>query len=213
MKVLGYILLSTTLIAGPVSAEIKTETSSTLPATELTNSANVTATVSKPTLLAQETQQETQFVPAQVQSPTTETTEPAEPAAAQEQSGFNPGTVARSAFTSSIEDREPVDTLQQMNAVEQKVYFFTELRDMEGQTATHRWELNGDVMAEVAFEVKGSRWRVWSSKNLQPEWVGEWKVSVLNSANDVISETSLNITAETGGETAPAAPAAAESKI
>ena len=212
MKVLGYILLSTTLIAGPVSAEIKTETSSTLPATELTNSANVTTTVSKPTLLAQETQ----LVPAQVQSQTIETTEPAEPAAAQEQSGFNPGTVARSAFTSSIEDREPVDTLQQMNAVEQKVYFFTELRDMEGQTATHRWELNGDVMAEVAFEVKGSRWRVWSSKNLQPEWVGEWKVSVLNSANDVISETSLNITAETGGETAPAAPAApaaAESKI
>ena len=209
MKVLGYILLSTTLIAGPVSAEIKTETSSTLPATELTNSANVTTTVSKPTLLAQETQ----LVPAQVQSQTIETTEPAEPAAAKEQSGFNPGTVARSAFTSSIEDREPVDTLQQMNAVEQKVYFFTELRDMEGQTATHRWELNGDVMAEVAFEVKGSRWRVWSSKNLQPEWVGEWKVSVLNSANDVISETSLNITAETGGETAPAAPAAAESKI
>lgn len=209
MKALGYILLSTTLIAGPVSAEVKTETSSTLPAAELTNSANVTTTVSKPTLLAQETQ----LAPAQVQSQTTETTEPVEPAAAQGQSGFNPGTVARSAFTSSIDDREPVDTLQQMNAVEQKVYFFTELRDMEGQTATHRWELNGDVMAEVAFEVKGSRWRVWSSKNLQPEWVGEWKVSVLNSANDVISETSLNITAETGGETAPAAPAAAESKI
>jgi len=205
MKKLGYIIISTALIVGPVSAEETTEATSALPATELTNTVNVTTT--EPVQLAQETQLEATQVPSQ----TMETTEPA--AAMEEKSGFNPGTVARSAFTSSIEDREPVDTLQQMNAMDQKVYFFTELRDMEGQTATHRWELNGDVMAEVAFEVKGSRWRVWSSKNLQPEWTGEWKVSVLNSANEVISETNLNVTSETGGETAPATPAPAESKI
>lgn len=207
MKKLGYIIISTALIVGPVSAEETTEATSALPATELTNTVNVTTT--EPVQLAQETQLEATQVPSQ----TMEKTEPA--AAMEEKSGFNPGTVARSAFTSSIEDREPVDTLQQMNAMDQKVYFFTELRDMEGQTATHRWELNGNVMAEVAFEVKGSRWRVWSSKNLQPEWTGEWKVSVLNSANEVISETNLNVTSETGAETAPApaTPAPAESKI
>ena len=199
MKFLGFVFLTTTLMVGPVSAEEKAA-STTLPATELTNTGNATNTAS--TVLAQETQPQTQ--PPQ---------QNAAAAPMAEQSGFNPGTVARSAFTSSVEDREPVDTLQQMNAMEQKVYFFTELRDMEGQTATHRWELNGDVMAEVAFEVKGSRWRVWSSKNLQPEWVGEWKVSVLNSANEVISETSLNVTAVTEGETAPATAAPTESNI
>lgn len=175
MRTLGYLFLSTMLIATSVSA--------------------------------QETQMET--TPAQ--APTMEHTETT--ATMEEQSGFNPGTVTRSTFTSSIADREPVDTLQQMTAMEQKVYFFTELHDMEGQTATHRWELNGEVMAEVAFEVKGSRWRVWSSKNLQPQWVGEWKVSVLNGANEVISETSLNVTSVTESETAPASAAPAESKI
>ena len=205
MKKLGYIIISTALIVGPASAAEKTETPSALPATELTNTVNATTT--EPVQLAQETQMEATQVPSQ----TMEKTEPA--AAIEEKSGFNPGTVARSAFTSSIEDREPVDTLQQMNAMDQKVYFFTELRDMEGQTATHRWEFNGDVMAEVAFDVKGSRWRVWSSKNLQPEWAGEWKVSVLNSANEVISETSLSVAPVTGGETAPATTAPAESKI
>lgn len=130
-----------------------------------------------------------------------------------EQSGFNPGIVARSAFTSSIADREPVDTLQQMNAGEQKVYFFTELQDLEGQTVTHRWELNGEIMAEVAFEVHGPRWRVWSSKNLQPEWVGEWKVSVLNGANEVISETSMNVTSVTEDVPSPATAAPSETKI
>ena len=205
MKTLGCILLSTSLIVGPVSAGEMTETPATLHATELTNNVNTTAT--EPTLLAQETQVDS----TQIQSQTMEKTDAV--AVSQEQSGFNPGTVARSAFTSSIDDREPVDTLQQMNAMEQKVYFFTELRDMEGQTATHRWELNGDVMAEVAFEVKGSRWRVWSSKNLQPEWVGEWKVSVLNSANEVISETTLNVSSAMEGETTPAPAAPAELKI
>ncbi len=199
MKSLGFVFVTITLMVGPASAEDKAA-SSTLPATELTNTGNATNTAS--TVMAQETQ-------PQSQSP--QQNEVAAPS--EEQSGFNPGTVARSAFTSSVEDREPVDTLQKMNAMEQKVYFFTELRDMEGQTATHRWELNGDVMAEVAFEVKGSRWRVWSSKNLQPEWVGEWKVSVLNSANEVISETSLNVTAVTEGETAPATAAPTESNI
>ena len=205
MNKLGYIIISTALIVGPVSAAEKTKASSALPATELTNTVNATPT--EPVQLAEETQVE----PTQVQSQTMEKTEPA--ATVEEKSGFNPGTVARSAFTSSIEDREPVDTLQQMNAMDQKVYFFTELRDMEGQTATHRWEFNGDVMAEVAFDVKGSRWRVWSSKNLQPEWVGEWKVSVLNSANEVISETVLSVAPVTGGEPAPATSAPAESKI
>ena len=146
-----------------------------------------------------------------MQSPTMEAAETTQ--ALEEQSGFNPGTVARSTFTSSIAEREPVDTLQQLKAMEQKVYFFTELRDMEGQTATHRWELNGEIMAEVAFEVNGSRWRVWSSKNLQPQWVGEWKVSVLNGANEVISETSMNVTPATEGETAPATEVPAESNI
>ena len=205
MKKLGYIILATTLIVGPVSAEEKTEASSPLPATELTNTVNAATT--EPVQLAQETPAEA----TEGQAQTMEKTETA--AAPQAQSGFNPGTVVRSAFTSSIDNREPVDTLQQMSAMEQKVYFFTELRDMAGQTATHRWELNGEVMAEVAFEVNGPRWRVWSSKNLQPEWVGEWKVSVLNSANEVISETSLNVAPASETETAPATPAPVESNI
>ena len=155
-----------------------------------------------------------QETPAQT---TTEQAPPVETAEAtpqpEEQSGFHPGSVTRSAFTSSILDREPVDTLQQLNAGEQKVYFFTELQDMEGQTATHRWELNGEIMAEVAFEVKGPRWRVWSSKNLQPQWSGEWKVSVLNSANEVISETTMNVISGIETETAPATAVPPESKI
>lgn len=112
-----------------------------------------------------------------------------------EQSGFSRGSVVRSVFTSSIEDREPTDSIKELNTNSDKVIYYTELRDMAGQTARHRWEFNGEVMAEVEFNVGGSRWRVWSSKSFVPGWTGEWKVSVLNGANEVISEDLLSYTA------------------
>lgn len=132
----------------------------------------------------------------------------------QEQSGFSRGSVVRSAFTTGIDNREPTEDLQNLTNENGKVMFFTELRDMSGQTALHRWEYDGKVVAEVEFNVRGPRWRVWSSKNLQPQWTGEWKVSVINGAGETISEKNLNINmAEAKPATAsePAASTEAES--
>lgn len=128
-----------------------------------------------------------------------------------EQAGFSTGSVVRSAITSSVENREPTDSLENVSSDQNQLYFFTELRDMSGQTAKHRWEYGGKVMAEVEFNVKGPRWRVWSSKSFVPGWTGGWKVSVINGAGDVISEK--NFTYETAAvEQAepPAAPAATQ---
>jgi hypothetical protein len=194
MHKLGSIIFTATLITASVHAEETMQQQSALPDTQLSSETN-------PATETTQMQQETEL---ESTSPQVTSEETAAGSTLEVQTGFNPGTVARSAFTTAIADREPVDTLQTIEAVEQMVYFFTELLDMQGQTATHRWEYNGEVMAEVIFEVKGPRWRVWSSKNLQPEWLGEWKVSVINGANEVISESTLNIIAATATESAPA---------
>jgi len=120
-----------------------------------------------------------------------------------EQSGFSRGSVVRSAFTREIAEREPTENLQKLTNENGQVKFFTELRDMSGQTAIHRWEYDGKVVAEVEFNVKGPRWRVWSSKSLDPKWTGDWKVSVLNAAGEVISEKNLSIDAATAPTTEP----------
>ena len=156
----------------------------------------------------------------------TGTTAPASatPAAAKQdmadQSGFQKGSVVRSIFTSEVKDREPTDKLTQSEP--KQVYYFTELRDMNGQTATHRWEHDGKVISEIKFNVKGNRWRAWSSKNFVPQAVGAWKVSVINGAGDVISEETFNVAAAAAAPAAkteaaapaavatPAAPAAAQ---
>ena len=124
----------------------------------------------------------------------TPATETAAPAATvmEEQSGFSRGSVVRSAFTRTIDEREPTEDLQNLTNENGQVKFFTELRDMSGQTAIHRWEYDGKVVAEVEFNVKGPRWRVWSSKSFVPQWTGDWKVSVVNGAGEVISEKNLS---------------------
>lgn len=130
--------------------------------------------------------------------------------AAVEQSGFSSGSVMRSAFTTRIDDREPVDDVSSLENDTQEVFYFTELRDMEGQTAKHRWKYQGEVMAEVEFDVKGPRWRVWSSKRFVPDWTGEWTVSVVNAADEVITEDTLQYVAGTEAEAAGNADSSAD---
>ncbi len=106
------------------------------------------------------------------------------------------GTIARSAFTTAVENREPVDSINKLGADTSKIYYFTELKDMQGQQVSHRWEYNGKVMAEVPFQVGGSRWRVFSSKNLEEAWQGEWKVSVINANGGTLSVNTFTYTGD-----------------
>jgi len=118
------------------------------------------------------------------------------------------GTVARSVVTTSVVDREPANDLKQVPVSDNTVIFFTELRGMAGQTVKHRWMHNGEQMAEVSFNVGGSRWRVWSSKKMIPEWQGEWTVQVVDSNDQMVAEKSF-----TYGEAASEVPVAEEPPI
>jgi hypothetical protein len=112
------------------------------------------------------------------------------------------GTVARAIFTSGIVDREPIDQLDTISTDLPRVYFFTDLRGLAGQIVTHRWEYNGQVMAEVKFKVgEGPRWRVYSSKNLLPEWTGEWTVVVSDESGRPLKSSIFEYSATAKSET------------
>lgn len=102
---------------------------------------------------------------------------------------FAEGTVARAQFTTDVIDREPIDNIGSMVKVEygeiQRVYFFTDLRDMSGSQVVHRWKLDGEEQADVDFDIGGDRWRVWSSKRLMPGFDGKWSVDVVQDGNVV----------------------------
>lgn len=94
------------------------------------------------------------------------------------------GEVARAQFTTGIEDREPVDDVDRIGTSRDRVFFFTELRGLEGRTVTHRWMHDGEVHGSVDFEIGGPRWRVWSSKDLLPDWTGGWTVVVVDDEGE-----------------------------
>ena len=100
--------------------------------------------------------------------------------------------VVRAVFTTAVADREPADQITSLKNDVPQVYFYTELKDLEGQTVTHKWEYAGEVKAEVRFDVKAPRWRVWSSKKLDPSWTGEWTVSVVDGSGETRAQAKLN---------------------
>ena len=90
--------------------------------------------------------------------------------------------VARAQFTSAIENREPVDRVVVLSPPADEVYFFTDLRQLQDRTVTHRWEYQGQLISKKSFNVGGARWRVYSKVRLQPDQQGEWSVTVVDES-------------------------------
>lgn len=90
--------------------------------------------------------------------------------------------VARGQFTTAIENREPVDQVAVLSPPADEIYFFTDLRHLDGRTVTHRWEYQGRVVTQVPFKVEGPRWRVFSKSSIEPDQVGEWSVIVIDES-------------------------------
>jgi hypothetical protein len=102
--------------------------------------------------------------------------------------------VARAALAARVVDREPQETAETFAPTIQTVYYFTEVHGAENPTSiTHRWSYKDEVMAEIKLPVGGTPWRTWSSKNIQPEWTGAWKVDAVTEAGQVVSSKTFTI--------------------
>ena len=105
------------------------------------------------------------------------------------------GSVARAQFALEVIDREPTDAVTRVTNDHDRVFFFTELHRFQGQELVHRWQLGDEVKAEVPFGIDGPRWRVSSSKALDPSWLGTWTVSVVDAAGNVVEQQSFEYVA------------------
>ncbi len=109
--------------------------------------------------------------------------------------------VVRSIITTSIQNKEPVSDLQQVSSETTRVYYFTDVRGLNGHRISHRWEYNGKVMAEISFSIEADRWRTWSSKNMLASWTGNWQVTVLDEGGNILEQKQFDyVTKETPEE-------------
>jgi hypothetical protein len=112
-------------------------------------------------------------------------------AADEEAAAPTSGSVSRSSFTREVMEREPADEVTRLGNDATQISYFSEVRGMEGKTVIHRWEYDGQVMGEVAFDVEGPRWRVHSMKTLDPSMLGQWTVKVVDVEGNTMSEEHL----------------------
>lgn len=96
------------------------------------------------------------------------------------------GEVARAIFTIGIQDREPTLTIRTIPDGMDEIYLFTDLRDFEGQTVRHRWNYQGNIEAEVSFDVGGPRWRTWSRKTIPSDQRGQWSVDIVDGDGYIV---------------------------
>ena len=90
--------------------------------------------------------------------------------------------VARAMFTTGINDREPVNQVVAIDTRQQEIFFFTDIRNLQGRTIKHIWVYNGQAVSENEFPVGGPRWRVNSRKALDPSMTGKWTVWVVDES-------------------------------
>lgn len=95
--------------------------------------------------------------------------------------------ISQAVFAKSIENRMPLEIITEANNdTLDKLYFFTNIRNLTNETITHRWIYKDKIKAELHFKIKGKRWRVWSSKNIWHSWTGKWRVEVVNTQGDIL---------------------------
>ncbi len=60
-------------------------------------------------------------------------------------------------------------------------------------TVSHVWYWGEREMARVPLEVKGDRWRTWSTKRIVDEWRGDWRVDIVDPDGFVLKSLTFSV--------------------
>jgi hypothetical protein len=97
--------------------------------------------------------------------------------------------VSEMTVTTRIVRRNPVDSVRRISAATgKKLYCYTLVTapDDEERRISHIWYRNGEVMAEYALPVHGTRWRTHSKKVIEKGLRGKWRVEALDEEGNLL---------------------------
>lgn len=96
------------------------------------------------------------------------------------------------AIARDVVDRMPVDTASAFPADVGTLTCWTRVTGVAGSTLQHVW-IHGPHESTVTLDIGGSPWRTWSTKQIPPEWTGEWRVEVRDSAGTVLATARFTV--------------------
>lgn len=103
-------------------------------------------------------------------------------------------TASEAVVTTMVENRAPVDQVDVYPAQTGKLYCFTKIEGATEDTSVqHVWLYQGQEMGRITLPVRSASWRTYSSKNIMPEWKGDWRVQVVDASGTEIASVSFRV--------------------
>lgn len=100
------------------------------------------------------------------------------------------GEVARAAFSTGIENREPVEIITEYFPAEDGVvFFFTDLKNMQDTKVFHVWHKNGEEIYRFTSNVASARWRTSSSMKAMHFKPGDEIIVEIVGPDDAVFES------------------------
>jgi hypothetical protein len=94
-----------------------------------------------------------------------------------------------------VVDRAPVEAGSSFPVSVDKLFCFTKITGALNPThVTHVWSFDGTERARVELAVNSPSWRTYSSKNIENQEVGAWRVEVVDSAGKVLQTLNFEVT-------------------
>lgn len=103
-------------------------------------------------------------------------------------------TVAEMVFCTSVDERQPTGEASSFGDDVGSVTCFTKITGVEDETSvTHVWYYADQEMGRVELPVRSAMWRTWSTKTIQSDMTGDWRVDVLSAGGDVLKSASFTV--------------------
>ncbi|MBD3367625.1 MAG: DUF2914 domain-containing protein [Candidatus Eisenbacteria bacterium] len=145
--------------------------------------------------VGREARADTATVPAPSDSVSADAGEGAEPAPDDAPAGAGLR-VLRAYVCKGIEESEPAEAGRSFLSPDDgllRLCCFSEIAATATDTVLHVWYWGDREMARVPLEVRGPRWRTWSSKRIIEAWRGDWRVDITDRGGDVLERLDFSI--------------------
>jgi len=96
--------------------------------------------------------------------------------------------VSEASLTTGIQERMPVDRVEVLPAGVTTLYCFSRIVGAAEETMIqHVWFRGETELARVELPVRSINWRTWSSKQIPPDWTGDWRVEIQDQFGEVLT--------------------------
>lgn len=105
--------------------------------------------------------------------------------------------VLKAQLSHAIKAREPVDAIDaiQLRQDESKpIYFYLQLKDMQGKKVSILWYHNDHLDSQLPLEIRNNNWRTNASKHLDHQRLGAWRVELVDESGNLLASKNFTVT-------------------